>query len=69
MKKELTFHIDNLAYSFNIDNKLEQTLIKFLSTEKNIETRELLLAYIRLGQEHTLLKNELEKISDLLPDV
>ena len=69
MKKELTFHIDNLAYSFNIDEKLEKNLIKFLSTEENVETRELLLAYIRLGQEHTLLQNELEKISELLPSI
>lgn len=67
MKKELTFHIDNLAYSFNVEDDLKTNLLKYINVEKNISTSELLLAYIRMAQEHTNLENELENLSSQLP--
>ena len=67
MQKELVFHIDNLSYSFNVEPNLEKNLVKFVNTDVNISTKELLLAYIRLANEHTALQQDLEEISSLLP--
>jgi len=69
MQKELVFHIDNLAYSFNVEQELENNLIKYVNTDSNISTRELLLAYIRLANDHTLLQKDLDEISKLLPSL
>ncbi len=62
--KSVTFHINNEAYTVDIgediDGKLENGLKKFLTTEKNLSTAELLLAYLRKSQELINLENELE---------
>jgi len=67
VEKKITFHINNLAYSINIDSSLEAELVKFLPVDRNIDTQELLLAYIRKTQEFVNFKYEIEKISDKLP--
>lgn len=63
--KNITFHINNEAYTVDIgedpEDKLQDGLKKFLTTEKNISTAELLLAYLRKSQE---LVNFEEKINE-----
>jgi len=53
--KSITFYINNEAYTVDIgedsQGKLEEGLKKFLTTEKNLSTAELLLAYLRKSQE------------------
>ena len=65
--KDITFHINNSAYTINIGEDptgtLENGLKKFLSTEKNLNTEELLLAYLRKTQE--LVHHE-ESLKELL---
>ncbi|WP_375723460.1 hypothetical protein LXN10_13200 [Arcobacter sp. KX21116] len=65
--KKLTFHIDNMAYSINVDPKLEMELTKFLSPDRSHTTKELLYAYLCKAQEHYTFKEEVEKISNKLP--
>ena len=69
MDKKITFHIDNMAYSINIDDSLEKELTKFLPSDKSLTTKELLYAYLCKTQEHYSFKNEIEKISDRLPKI
>lgn len=66
--KNLTFHINNLAYSINVDSSLEQDLCKYLGKDKNNSTKELLAAYIRMTQEFNEFKDEVKKLSDKLPN-
>ncbi|RXJ60945.1 hypothetical protein CRV04_02245 [Candidatus Marinarcus aquaticus] len=65
----MTFHINNMAYTINVDETLEPDIIKFLSQETHINTQELLLAYIRRTQEFYNFKKEIETISEKLPKV
>lgn len=69
MNKKITFHIDNMAYSINIDEQLEKELIKFLPSDKSLTTKELLYAYLCKTQEHYNFKNEVEKLSNKLPKI
>ncbi|MDD2641077.1 MAG: hypothetical protein WCY75_00195 [Sulfurimonadaceae bacterium] len=69
MKKKMTFYINNMAYTINVDEELEPDIIKFLSLEKHINTQELLLAYIRRTQEFHNFKKEIEEISNKLPNL
>ena len=71
--KTITFHINNEAYELNIgtdeDGLLEKGLKRFLTTEKNLSTVELLLAYLRITQEFVNIEEniliELEKLPEL----
>lgn len=67
--KDLTFHINNLAYTISVDNSLEQDLCKYLAVDQNMSTKELLVAYIRMTQEFNEFKNEVQQISNKLPNV
>ncbi len=62
--KSITFHINNEAYTVDIgedaDDKLRDGLKKFLTTEKNLSTAELLLAYLRKSQELVNFEEEVE---------
>ena len=69
MNKKITFHIDNMAYSINIDESLEKELTKFLPCDKSLTTKELLYAYLCKTQEHHSFKNEVEKLSSKLPKI
>ncbi len=66
--KSLTFHINNMAYTINIDTSLEKDITKYLDTNRNMSTKELLLAYLRMTQEFNNFKEEVTKISQKLPD-
>ena len=65
MNKNITFHINNEAYTIDIgqdpDNHLREGLKKFLTTEKNLSTAELLLAYLRKSQELVTLEEQIEE--------
>ncbi len=67
--KELTLHINNLAYTININENLEKDLLKHLAIDRNMSTKELLVAYIRLTQEFSTFKQEIETISSKLPHI
>ncbi len=64
MNKDITFHINNEAYTIDIGedphNHLRDGLKKFLTTEKNLSTAELLLAYLRKSQELVNLQEQIE---------
>ena len=66
--KNITFHINHSAYTINIgedlDNKLEDSLKKFLSTDKNLTTQEVLLAYLQKTQEQITFEEKLKNIID-----
>jgi len=65
LNKNITFHINNEAYTIDIgkdpNNHLRDGLKKFLTTEKNLSTAELLLAYLRKSQELSSLEEEIQE--------
>ena len=65
MNKNITFHINNEAYTIDIgedpNNHLKDGLKKFLSTEENLSTSELLLAYLRKSQELVTLEEQIKE--------
>ncbi|MBL3519016.1 hypothetical protein ACNSOP_11095 [Aliarcobacter lanthieri] len=69
MTKELTFHINNMAYTITADEDLERELCKYLDVTKNNETKSLLLAYLKLTQEYRTFKKEVEDIANKLAGV
>ena len=64
MTKDLTFHINNKAYTISGDEELERELCKYLDTEKNNDTKSLLLAYLKLNQEYRTFRKEVEDIAN-----
>lgn len=56
-----------MAYTIVVDPRIEKEITKYLDINKNLDTTELLAAYIRVAQEHALLKEDLEKISNKIP--
>jgi hypothetical protein len=63
----MTFHINHKAYTVDIgedsDQKMQEGIRKFLNLEKNIDTSELLLAYIKKTYELVELERSLETLS------
>lgn len=64
MIKDLTFHINNKAYTITGDEELERELCKYLDTDKNNDTKSLLLAYLKLNQEYRTFRKEVEDIAN-----
>ena len=64
MTKDLTFHINNKAYTISGDEELEIELCKYLDTDKNNDTKSLLLAYLMLNQEYRTFRKEVEDIAN-----
>ncbi|MCT7433011.1 hypothetical protein [Aliarcobacter cryaerophilus] len=64
MTKDLTFHINNKAYTITGDEELERELCKYLDTDKNNDTKSLLLAYLKLNQEYRTFRKEVEDIAN-----
>jgi hypothetical protein len=56
-----------MAYTINVDEALRNEIQKYIDTNKNIDTKELLAAYIRIAQELTRFKQDLEIIADKIP--
>ncbi len=74
MDNTVTFHIQNEAYTINLGDDrdaslLKQEILKFLSDDMNIGTKDLLTAYIRKSQELLAYKKEISRLSQKLPDV
>ena len=70
MSRDIIFHINNMAYTIeNIDDDLEESLKRHLNIENNISTKELLLAYLRMTQEYNKFKEDVEKISQKIPEL
>jgi len=71
--KNITFHINNEAYTVDIgedpEDKLKNGLQKFLTTEKNLSTAELLLAYLRKSQELVNFEAEINEEIEKLPSL
>ena len=66
MNKEVTFHINNMAYTITIDENIYSELSKYLDLEKNNDTKDLLVAYLHLSQDYHLLKKDIEDITNKL---
>jgi hypothetical protein len=66
VNKEVTFHINNMAYTINVDECIYKELTKYLNLEKNNDIKDLLVAYLRLSQEHHSLKKDIEDITNKL---
>lgn len=64
MTKDLTFHINNKANTISGDEELERELCKYLDTDKNNDTKSLLLAYLKLNQEYRTFRKEVEDIAN-----
>ena len=64
MTKDLTFHINNKAYTISGDEELERELCKYLDTDKNNDTKSLLSAYLKLNQEYRTFRKEVEDIAN-----
>ena len=64
MTKDLTFHINNKAYTISGDEELEREICKYLDTDKNNDTKSLLLAYLKLNQEYRTFRKEVEDIAN-----
>ncbi len=71
--RNITFHINNEAYTIDIgedpNNHLSDGLKKFLTTDKNLSTMELLLAYLRKSQELVNLEEEIAQEIQKLPNL
>jgi len=66
VNKEITFYINHMAYTINVDEEMEQQLTKYLELDKENNTKDLLAAYIRITQEYSTFKKEVEQISEKL---
>lgn len=64
--KDITFHINNLAYTIKADEILEAELCKFLDPKNNNDLKQLLIAYLHLHQEFRAFKNDVEDITKKL---
>lgn len=65
-KKELTFHINNMAYTLEVDEEMEKEICKHLDLNKNNDTKALLYAYLMLMHEYKAFKKEVEDITNKL---
>ena len=62
--KTLTFHINNFAYTIDIgpdlNGEVQEEITKFLDLDKEITTKELLLAYLRRTYEFIAFKKDVQ---------
>jgi hypothetical protein len=66
VNKEVTFHINNMAYTVNVDDNIFKELTKYLDISKNNDIKDLLVAYLRLSQEYHVFKKDVEDITNKL---
>ncbi len=55
-----------MAYTINVDEEMEEQLTKYLELDKENNTKDLLAAYIRITQEYSTFKKEVEQITEKL---
>ncbi|WP_258238956.1 MULTISPECIES: hypothetical protein [Arcobacteraceae] len=58
-----------MAYTITVDDKLKDEITRYLSTDKNLDTKELLAAYIRVSQQYVRLKDDVEAVTEKLPNL
>jgi len=56
-----------MAYTIQVDEKIAEEINKYLDSKESLDTRDLLAAYIRIAQEFSTFKTDLEKISQKIP--
>jgi len=66
VNREVTFHINNMAYTVNVNDNIYKELSKYLDLSKNNDTKDLLIAYLHLSQEYHLFKKDVEEITNKL---
>jgi len=66
VNKDIIFHINNMAYTINVNEDMERELTKFLDKVKSNDTKDLLAAYIQITQEYSTFKNDVERVSNKL---
>jgi len=68
MNNKITFYINNKAYIVNLDEekngKFQNELEKLIDIDKNIDTKELLTAYIQQTQRLLIYEEQLKDIVD-----
>ena len=73
MSKSVTFYINHEAYTIDIgddhDNAISDGIKKFLSTDANHSTKDLLLAYIRKTEELINFEREIQRSIYALPSL
>lgn len=71
--KRVTFYINNEAYTINIGTDphgiLEKELLSFLPVNQNINTKELLTAFIQQSHKLTQYNEKLENLSEKISNV
>lgn len=71
--KEITFYIENIAYTINIgedpSGELEEAIRGMLDTDKNLTTKDLLLAYLRRSQEFVQLQDKIKAVTLTIPSL
>lgn len=55
-----------MAYTVNVDDNIFKELTKYLDISKNNDTKDLLVAYLRLSQEYHVFKKDVEDITNKL---
>jgi hypothetical protein len=55
-----------MAYTISVDPSMERELTKYLDLNKNNDTKDLLAAYIRITQEYSTFKDDVNQISSKL---
>jgi len=73
MSKTVTFYINHEAYTIDIgddhDNAISEGIQKFLTTDKNLTTKDLLLAYVRKTEELINFEREIQRSIYALPTI
>jgi len=71
VSKSVTFYINHEAYTIDIgddhDNAISEGIQRFLSTDTNHSTKDLLLAYIRKTEELINFEREIQRSIYTLP--
>lgn len=68
-KEDITFHINNMAYTVSLTKPTKEELLKYLDEHRNNDTKDLLAAYIQLSQEYATVKSELDMICEKLDNI
>ena len=69
----MTFHINHKAYTVDIgddiDKKMEDSIKKYVDLDRNIDTRELLIAYLKKTYDLLALEESLEELSKKIDEI
>ncbi len=70
---EITFYIDNIAYTIDIGEDpgqvLEKSIKAMLSTDESLSTKDVLLAYLKRTEEMVQYKRKLKGIIHTIPSL